>query len=698
MTDQILAVAIEARINKLEKEMKKASGIVGKNFDGMEKRSKRAAGDIEKHFAGIGDRIGGMGKNIAAGFIGGLVAGGITGIAAKFADVAKSVAEIGDEAKRAGLGIEDFQELKYVAEQNRIGVDGLVDGIKELNLRADEFIVTGGGSAADAFKRLGYDAETLKEKLKNPSALFTEIIGKLGSLDRAAQIRIADEIFGGTGGERFVQLIEQGEDALNRTRQAAHDLGYVLDAETIAKADELDRKFNQIANTIDTNLKRAIVGVTADLVDFVNSLPKSETELLGDMQARIAETQATIEQLTVHAGAAFPEIEDDLRELVIAFLDNKEGAEQAKSAILELARGRPDFTPIAGDLNGLISLFAMLTGRANEAAAAIAAATSDPIGNMPSFGDIGSTFAPPAPVAPMSTGRGHSGRAMREERDAARELITELEAELRTLGMSEVEKRIDAELRKAGANATDMQKQSIRELVMAIETESAAMDQMQTAMDNAKGMAKDFLGGLLGDLRNGVDGATALANAFGRLADRLMDMALDSLINSLFSNLMSGAGGGGLIGSLFGFAGGGVVEAATGGHIRGPGTSTSDSIPARLSDGEFVVNAAATKRNLDLLHAINRGELSAFATGGLVSDGPAIRAANDNIGHANDNAAPVVTINSPITVHGSAGTPEQNTELAKKMRREMEIGMRSIVADELRKQSRPGNTLNTRSR
>lgn len=35
------------------------------------------------------------------------------------------------------------------------------------------------------------------------------------------------------------------------------------------------------------------------------------------------------------------------------------------------------------------------------------------------------------------------------------------------------------------------------------------------------------------------------------------------------------------------------VTVATGGHIRGPGTSTSDSIPARLSDGEFVVRAAA---------------------------------------------------------------------------------------------------------
>ncbi|WP_371360109.1 phage tail length tape measure family protein [Pseudomonas sp. KT_2_4] len=61
---------------------------------------------------------------------------------------------------------------------------------------------------------------------------------------------------------------------------------------------------------------------------------------------------------------------------------------------------------------------------------------------------------------------------------------------------------------------------------------------------------------------------------------------------------------------------------STGGHVSGPGTGTSDSIPARLSDGEFVVNAAATKRNRGLLEAINSNErvsVSGGSGGGGVS-------------------------------------------------------------------------------
>jgi predicted nucleic acid-binding Zn-ribbon protein len=63
---------------------------------------------------------------------------------------------------------------------------------------------------------------------------------------------------------------------------------------------------------------------------------------------------------------------------------------------------------------------------------------------------------------------------------------------------------------------------------------------------------------------------------------------------------------------------------AAGGRVRGRGTGTSDSILARLSNGEFVVNAAATSRFLPLLRAINDGmsqplmPRTSFATGGMV--------------------------------------------------------------------------------
>ena len=64
----------------------------------------------------------------------------------------------------------------------------------------------------------------------------------------------------------------------------------------------------------------------------------------------------------------------------------------------------------------------------------------------------------------------------------------------------------------------------------------------------------------------------------------------------------------------------GAQQFAGGGFVRGPGTSTSDSIPAMLSNGEYVIRAAAVnKLGRGFLDLINNGApVARFASGGLV--------------------------------------------------------------------------------
>jgi tape measure domain-containing protein len=88
---------------------------------------------------------------------------------------------------------------------------------------------------------------------------------------------------------------------------------------------------------------------------------------------------------------------------------------------------------------------------------------------------------------------------------------------------------------------------------------------------------------------------------------------------SLFGG--GGAGMWGALGGIFGSLIGGLF--AEGGMITGPGTSTSDSILARVSKGEYVINAASTRKHSGLLRAINEnklGDMPKFAQGGMVSD------------------------------------------------------------------------------
>ena len=66
---------------------------------------------------------------------------------------------------------------------------------------------------------------------------------------------------------------------------------------------------------------------------------------------------------------------------------------------------------------------------------------------------------------------------------------------------------------------------------------------------------------------------------------------------------------------------------ASGGYVSGPGTSTSDSIPAMLSNSEYVINAKAVRKyGTNFLDAVNNGTFVTikprhqYASGGLVTE------------------------------------------------------------------------------
>lgn len=158
LDEERLFVTLEARVTDFERRMKAAEKTGTSTYQKLQRGSAAATRQMESDMVRSTSRInqalastsGQIGK-LRSSFDGvrtGAVVAGLTAIVGAARTAAKSVAEIGDAAQRAGVGIEAFQKLAYVAEQNRIPVDALVDGLKELNLRADEFVVIGGGSAA----------------------------------------------------------------------------------------------------------------------------------------------------------------------------------------------------------------------------------------------------------------------------------------------------------------------------------------------------------------------------------------------------------------------------------------------------------------------------------------------------------------------------------------------------------------------
>lgn len=163
----------------------------------------------------------------------------------------------------------------------------------------------------------------------------------------------------------------------------------------------------------------------------------------------------------------------------------------------------------------------------------------------------------------------------------------------------------------------------------AIENEKNLLKQAQV-LTNANNEQKGIFETSWESLKNILTGngsfiekLSASFNLFGDILSRSWN-SFSGILSSFgdsFSNIISSvvSGVGGFGGSLFDGIDGifGSLFAAEGGLIKGAGSGVSDSINAFLSNGEYVVNAASTKKFLPLLDAINSNKLEGIPVSGI---------------------------------------------------------------------------------
>ena len=138
------------------------------------------------------------------------------------------------------------------------------------------------------------------------------------------------------------------------------------------------------------------------------------------------------------------------------------------------------------------------------------------------------------------------------------------------------------------------------------------------------------------------------------------------------------------LGSVIGGAFGGspaaspatTLTARDGGRVTGPGGPRTDSILAFLSNGEYVVNAAATRANTPLLDAINSAP--AFQRGGLVGQAPAVPASQGD------------RLSLQVIVNGKDSSGDEGLQVSDRRGPDGERRIRVIIEDTVDQAARGG--------
>lgn len=654
---QQLAITFEARFERYMRNFERAQQQTDRRFRAMENRAKQAGDRMERTLrtsaANINRLLTGLGVGIFSGGFAGMVRGARS-VVAEFSEMAKA-------ADRVGLSTRHFQELEFgmklagiEANAFRMGMDQFTDRIGEAATR--------GGRLADILKANGVALRDNQGRIRPTIELLREYANlvKNAASENEAMV-LTTEAFGDRVGRQMVTALRNGEAAIDDMARATEEAGGVIEEELLRRAEQFDDRWTSTWRRFEINGKSAVMNVITALDDF---MAKADQVGNHSIFRWMAANMPTI------GGADLTWMDPDLARAHGQALGPDARINDAfrSGATDALSEADQALVKALQDRYGVVT---------EKATATIIPTTGDREGR----GGAG--------------GRNRAAEAALREAEAVSRLIENLEHELSLIGATDLERAKAIALRQAGAAATEEQRTKIEQLVEAIHREKEALERSTEA---ASAM-RDALGGALMDLVPRIEtGNTAL----DRLLNTLIEIVAQAAL--LGTGPLGGMFGGGLM-KLFGFADGGYVGGgggkvlgfADGGHVRGPGTSTSDSIPARLSAGEYVLKASAVRKiGVDMLDRINSGEIAAFASGGMVGDGASDKVAR-LLRPANDDAPlQQINISAPVTVNANGGSAEQNADLAAKVGKELEATMRGVVVDELRRQSRPGNTLSRR--
>ncbi|MCA0027334.1 hypothetical protein LB562_22940 [Mesorhizobium sp. B263B1A] len=531
-------------------------------IDGNAKGFEKAMADIRRltqqtargasaDFAALSSKIAGISRGVTAS----LAAIGIGFSLDGVRNAIKEVADIGDVSDKVGLTTDALQELRYAADKTGASTDALDRSMATFSKSIAEVATGADNDLARVLKANNVELRDQDGNLRKQ----IDILGDYANLIKNArteqdQLRLATIAFGDRGGD-LVNTFRGGADAIRAMRDEAHDLGLVLSNDMVASADEIDKKFQALANTVEVGLKGAIIRAAEDLENFIDkfqSFENQKSSSLDDQLAGIGKQRLDIEnQIKRYQNGEQP---DD------GIFGTSLGQSTAGEAIQALERENEALAENERQILNVVS------ARRKDAEARKAAAAASPPDKP--------TVIPPAPKAGGAKGHRPTGDdRVADDLQAVKDRTAALEAERQALGLSFKEqqqrqialdlehqalKDVREEARRKGdqdwQNAQLSQKQ-VADIDAVSEAYAEQADQLRKATEEHE-LQRDVLKGGFSDLRSALqdgkldwkDLGDIAMNALNKIVDKIVLDLVDAIDQA--NSAASGGGGGGILGLL----------------------------------------------------------------------------------------------------------------------------------------------------
>lgn len=297
----------------------------------------KKAADAADRQSRVMERAFGAAKGAFAGFVSAVTVGSIVAAGQRALDYAASLGEV---AQQLGISTDALQTYQFAATQAGLSQDEMRSALQRLTRTLGEAKV-GGDSAVRAFRAIGITGRELAN-LTTEQAM-RRIADAVASIPDPTKRAALEVEFFGKAGQKLDTMLAGGSAAIDGLAASANQLGIVLSAEQIQKADETADKLA----ALKTVLEARIAGIVADNADSILKLADAVGEL-ADQASRMSSS----DWARIAAGAAGGAIIGAMTPIpggaIIGGVAGAGAVWNGRAAANDAARERMPGTPLSG--------------------------------------------------------------------------------------------------------------------------------------------------------------------------------------------------------------------------------------------------------------------------------------------------------------------------------------------------------------
>lgn len=247
-----------------------------------------------------------------------------------------------------GLSTDALQEYQYMAELTDVSVETITGSLTKLIKNMDT-AKGGTGSAAKAFEELGISVTDSSGQLRNNQEVFGEVIDKLAEMDNETQRDAYSMSIFGKSAQELNPLFSQGADGIATLAEEAHNMGYVLDGETLSSLGAVDDAVQRFEKALESAKNQA----GAEFAPAMESIFTGITQLIsGNVDEGMSSIENGLEQFAEKLEELGPYAEEALTMFLETFADHlpelgETGVRLLLTLIAGIARTAPELIPAA---------------------------------------------------------------------------------------------------------------------------------------------------------------------------------------------------------------------------------------------------------------------------------------------------------------------------------------------------------------